>query len=102
MSGLDSDLQGKAERPGFDMTTRSIHTKLSDVHGQASRAIQERPGAARDGDAHILAFWMEPDGSVVLHLDSAENAAVVMHALWRRYEVNGDLHPEYGVLVWVA
>lgn len=84
------------------MTARSIRTKLSDVHGEASRAIRERPDASRDGDAHILSFWMEPDGSVVLHIDSVENASVVMHALWRRYEVNSDLHPECGVLVWVA
>lgn len=84
------------------MTTRSIRTKLSDIHAVASRAIEDRQGVPRDGEAHILAFWMEPDGAVVLHLDSAENASAVMHALWRCYEVNGDLHPEYGVLVWVA
>lgn len=84
------------------MTTRSIRPKVSDVHALASRAIQEHLGAPSDGDAHILSFWMESDGSVVVHLDSAENASVVMHALWRRYEVNGDVHPECGVLVWVA
>lgn len=83
------------------MATRSISTKLSDVRSQAFGAIQDRLGGGHAGRHRIIGAWMEPDGSVVLHLDSAEDAAVVMYTLWRRYEVNGDLHPERGVLVRV-
>lgn len=83
------------------MSVRRIKTKLAEVHDLASVAIADRLGDAGQVSEAILGAWIEPDSTVVLHLDTVQNASAVTHALWLRYRINGDIHPEHGVLVWV-
>ena len=53
---------------------------------EAIGAIRTRYGP-EDLSTRLLGTWAEPDGAVVLHLNSVETAGVVTHALWRRHEV---------------
>lgn len=75
------------------------HTKTVEVHATACGALQAQFGPKEE--RRLLGLWIEPDGRVMLHLDSTETASVVAHALWRRYRADGGLHPEHGVLIWV-
>jgi hypothetical protein len=75
---------------------------MAEVHAAASAAIRDRFGRDPDLPARLLGIWVEPDGRVVLHLNSVETASVVTHALWLHYQVDSAIHPEHGVLVWTA
>ena len=85
------------------MATHGLSTKMAEIHTQAARAINERlKGTGYDLSRCLLDMWAEPDGVIVLHLNSSGNGIAVTHALWNRYKVDSDIHPEYGVLVWVS
>lgn len=84
------------------MTVHPLQTKLAEVHRLSREAIRNRlKGTGNDLSKCLIDIWAEPDGVVVVHLNSGGNAGAVTHALWRRYKVDSALHPEYGVLVWV-
>lgn len=85
------------------MTVHGLQTKMAEVHRAARDAIHDRlQGTGYDMNKCLIDIWAEPDGVIVLHLNSGGNASAVTHALWHRHNVESALHPEYGVLVWVA
>jgi len=83
------------------MAVHAHKSKLAEVHRLAAEAINNRlKGTDYVMSRCLLGIWVEPDGNVVVHLNSGGNATAVMNALWRKHQVNTDIHPEYGVLVW--
>ena len=78
-----------------------IHRKAEEVGGVASSALVGTLKNGHDPSKCMVGMWLEPDGRVVLHLDCVASTSAVAHALWRRFEVHSDVHPEYGILIWV-
>lgn len=85
------------------MTVHGLQTKMAEVHRLAYGGIAYRlRGTGKDIARCIIGIWAEPDGTVVVHVNSGGNATAVVHALWRHYRtVDSIIHPDYGVLVWV-
>lgn len=84
------------------MTTHALDKKMAEIRNLACDAINNRlKGTGYDMARCLIDMWAESNGVIVLHLNSGGNSTVVAHALWNRYSVKSDLHPEYGVLVWV-
>ncbi|MEV7431821.1 hypothetical protein AB0N29_19570 [Nocardioides sp. NPDC092400] len=85
------------------MTAQGLQTKIAQIQQEARRAINNRlAGTGHDIRKCLIDVRSEPDGTVVVHVNSGGNANAVMHALWNRHAVDSALHPDYGVLVRVA
>lgn len=75
--------------------------KANDVAFLVVQALAEQCGVDAVAD-RLLDVWTDAAGRVALLVDSAATAAVVMHALWLRYEPHEERHPSGGVLLWVS
>lgn len=85
------------------MTVHGLQTKMAEIERAARDAINDRlRGTGYDMHKCLIDIWAEADGVIVLHLNSGGNASAVLHVLWNRFTVESAIHPEYGVLVWVA
>ncbi|TIC83612.1 hypothetical protein E8D34_15935 [Nocardioides sp. GY 10113] len=75
---------------------------MDEIRSLAREAINNRlEGTGHEMSRCLIGMWAEPDGVLVLHVNSGGNSIAVTHALWSRFKVDSAPHPEYGVLIWV-